>query len=228
VLDERHGAIHVPVADLNGDGRPDFVALISQEHETVVAFLNEGQGKFRKETVYTAPHPAYGSSGIELVDLNGDGRLDVLYTNGDALDDNVLKPYHGVQWLENRGTFPFTHHPLTALYGAERAVAADLDGDGLMDVIAVSWLPANIFPQREQLGLDAVVLLHQTAPGRFARYTLETGTCDHPTCAVGDLFGDGHQHLVVGNHYYFNPPPEADAVTVWKNLTEPRRRAGAR
>ena len=36
-LDSRHGAIHVPAADLNGDGRLDFVALISQEHETVVA-----------------------------------------------------------------------------------------------------------------------------------------------------------------------------------------------
>ena len=57
VVDERHGAIHVPVCDLNGDGRPDFVALISQEHETVVAFLNEGGGRFRKETLYTAPHP---------------------------------------------------------------------------------------------------------------------------------------------------------------------------
>src|SRR5262249_28775923 len=39
VLDERHGAIHVPVVDLNRDGKMDFVALISQEHETVVASL---------------------------------------------------------------------------------------------------------------------------------------------------------------------------------------------
>jgi hypothetical protein len=227
-LDTRPGAIHVPVGDLNKDGKPDFVALISQESETVVAFLNEGGGRFRKETVWAAPHPAYGSSGIQLVDLDNDGDLDVLYTNGDALDDDMLKPYHGVQWLENRGTFPFTHHPLTPLYGAERAVAADLDQDGLMDIVAVSFLPATAFPQRERLGLDSVVLLHQTAPGRFARYTLEKGACDHPTCAVGDLFGDGRQHLVVGNHYFANPPPEADAATVWKNLTEPRRRAGAR
>src|SRR5262245_35681097 len=36
-LDPRHGTTHVPVADLNGDGKPDFVAVISQEHETVVA-----------------------------------------------------------------------------------------------------------------------------------------------------------------------------------------------
>src|SRR5207248_11773234 len=105
VLDDRTGGIHVPVADLNGDGRPDFVALISQEHETVVAFLNEGNGRFRKETIYEAPHPAYGSSGIQLVDLDGDGDLDVLFTNGDSLDENTLKPYHGVQWLENKGSF---------------------------------------------------------------------------------------------------------------------------
>ena len=26
VVDNRHGTIHVPVCDLNGDGRPDFVA----------------------------------------------------------------------------------------------------------------------------------------------------------------------------------------------------------
>ena len=47
-IDPRHGGIHVPVVDLNGDGRPDFVAVISQEHEKVVAFLNRGTpGSFR-------------------------------------------------------------------------------------------------------------------------------------------------------------------------------------
>jgi hypothetical protein len=224
VVDPRHGAIHVPVCDLNGDGKPDFVALISQEHETIVAFLNEGGGRFRKETIYSAPHPAYGSSGIQLVDLNGDGRPDVLYTNGDSLDSHSLKPFHGVQWLENRGTFPFVHHPLTAMAGVERAVAADLDGDGLMDVVAVSWLPAESYPERDRLGLDSVILLRQTAPGRFARYSLEKGSCDHPTCAVGDLMGDGRLHLVTGNHYFSDPPPQADAITIWQNVTPGKAR----
>jgi hypothetical protein len=219
VVDKRHGAIHVPVCDLNGDGKPDFVALISQEHEAIVAFINEGAGRFRKETIYTAPHPAYGSSGIQLVDLNGDGRLDVLYTNGDSLDSRHLKPFHGVHWLENRGTFPFVHHSLTMMAGVERAVAADLDGDGLLDVVAVSWLPVGDFPERGKLGLDSVVLLRQIAPGRFARYSPERGSCDHPTCAVGDLMGDGRLHLVTGNHYFSDPPPEADAITIWRNVT---------
>ena len=219
VVDKRHGAIHVPVCDLNGDGKPDFVALISQDHETIVAFINEGNGRFRQETIYAAPHPAYGSSGIQLVDLNGDGRLDVLYTNGDSMDSDNLKPFHGVQWLENRGTFPFVHHPLTTMPGVMRAVAADFDGDGLLDVVAVSWLPREVFLERGQLGLDSVILLHQTAPGQFARHWLEKGSCDHPTCAVGDLMGDGRLHLVTGNHYFTNPPPKADAITIWQNVT---------
>jgi hypothetical protein len=219
VLDHRHGAIHVPVGDLDGDGRPDFVALISQEHETVVAFLNEGGGKFRKETVYAAPHPAYGSSGVELVDLNGDGRLDVLYTNGDSLDaPYLLRPYHGVQWLENRGRFPFEHHPLTPTYGAMRAVAADFTGKGRKDVIAVSFLAAERFPRREELKLDSVVLLEQTAPGVFVRHPLEAGACDHFSCAAGDLFGDGGAHLVTGNFRFGEAGKPGPAVTLWRNV----------
>jgi hypothetical protein len=216
VLDERHGAINVPVADLNGDGKLDFVALISQEHETVVAFLNEGEGRFRKETIYTAPHPAFGSSGIQLVDLDGDGDLDVLYTNGDVLDKPfILKPYHGVHWLENRGRFPFSHHRLADMPGVMRAVAADIDGDGDQDVFAVSYLPAEEFSRRDELALDAVLWLEQTTRGTFVRRPLETKTCDHFTCAVGDLKEDGRPALVVGNFWSTRQRPVRDALTIW-------------
>jgi hypothetical protein len=221
MLDDRHGAIHVPVGDINGDGKPDFVALISQEHETVVAFLNEG-GRFRKETIYTAPHPAYGSSGIQLVDLNGDGKLDVLYTNGDSLDPPyILRPYHGVQWLENRGSFPFEHHHLTSMYGVMRAVAADFTGQGRKDIVAVSHLGAEEFPQRDRLKLDSVVLLEQTAPGKFTRHTLETAACDHFTCAAGDLYNDGVMHLVTGSFFFTEGSAANPGVTIWENGRRP-------
>jgi hypothetical protein len=217
VLDDRHGTIHVPVCDLSNDGRPDFVALISQEHETIVAFLNDGKGMFTKKTLYTAPHPAYGSSGIQLVDLNGDGRLDVLYTNGDVLDSYHLKPYHSIQWLENKGALNFEHHHLASMYGVERAVAADISNHGRLDILAVSCLPAAGFPQRDSLDLDSIIMLEQTAPGQFVRHSLEKGKNDHCTCAVGELYGDGRLHLVTANLLFSESEPLRDAVEIWQN-----------
>jgi hypothetical protein len=214
VVDDRHGGIHVPVVDLNHDGKPDFVALISQEHEAIVAFLNQGNGKFEKKTIYTAPHPAWGSSGIQLVDLNGDGNIDVLYTNGDVMDPPyLLKPYHSIQWLENQGEYPFRYHPLAPMYGVHRAVAADFRGKGLLDIVAVSYLPEDRFPQRKERQLEAVIYLEQTAPNQFERHTLEQVTCDHVTCAAGDLLGRGKIDLVIGN---FTSNALPCGITVWK------------
>jgi FG-GAP-like repeat len=227
-VDPRHGTIHVPTTDLNGDGRPDFVALISQEHETVVAFLNAGNYVFEPKVIFEAPHPAFGSSGIQLVDLDGDGDQDVVLTNGDSMDSQLLRPYHGVQWLENRGSYPFTYHHLTSLYGAQRAVAADIDGDGDLDVTAVCFLPGYYYQGlRRDMNLDAVVVLEQDAPGHFVRYSLETVTCDHATCDLGDFDADGKIDLVTGNAFIafggasIGDRSQADWFTLWKNRGSP-------
>jgi hypothetical protein len=216
-LDDRHGAIHVPIAPkgLDGRGKPDFVALFAQEHETVVAFVNQGDGKFEKKTLYTAENPGYGSSGIQLVDLDGDGKLDVLYSNGDTLDEPYLfKPYHSVQWLRNEGDLRFTHRPLTPMYGVHRAVAGDLCGNSRQDVVAVSFLPQDKFPARHKRRADAVIVLEQVAAGKFERHSLSVGDCDHVTCAVGDVYGTGRLDVVAGN---FSSVVTADPVTIWKN-----------
>jgi hypothetical protein len=219
-LDPRPGAIHVPVTDLDRDGRPDFVALISQQFETIVAFLGDGRGEFRRETIWTASHPNWGSTGIQLLDFDRDGDLDILFSNGDSLDDLVVKPYHGVGWLENRGSFPFVYHRLTDLYGCNAARAGDLDGDGDLDVVASVFLPF-VRPGMPNAGLvESVIWLEQVAPGRFERWSIETTSCQHPTLDLGDFDGDGDLDIVLGNMTMAKRPEDSipSSMVLFENL----------
>ena len=219
--DPRHGAIHVPVSDLNGDGKLDFVALIGQEHEVIEAFLNRGDGTFEKQRIYTAPNPSWASSGIQLVDMDADGDLDVLNTNGDSFDRDYLKPYHALRWLENQGEFPWVEHHLADMPGCQRALAGDLDGDGDLDIVAVALLPAAVLERFGKQHFDAVCWFEQTAPGQFHRRSLELADCKHATLALGDFDGDGDLDFATGN-FFFNqgqgqgPLPY---LTIWRNDT---------
>lgn len=48
----------------------------------------------------------------------------------------------------------------------------------------------------------------------FARHSLETGSYDHVTCAVGDVFGTGKTDIVTGS---FVSEQVEQAITIWKN-----------
>ena len=210
VLDERHGSIHVPVVDMNGDGLSDLVALIAQQHETIVAYLNEGGCEFQMQQVFGAPRPSYGSSGIQLTDLDGDGDFDVLYTNGDSFDTFCLQPYHSVQWLENRGSFPFKHHPIVNLPGAYRALACDLDTDGDQDVVVCSMTG-------EETPHNALIWFEQKNDGAFLRHDLEYSTAQHATMEIGDFDGNGYLDFAVGHYHSAPSGGHTDWLTFWWN-----------
>lgn len=217
-LDPRHGAIHVPVADLNADGRPDFVALISQEHEVIEAFFNCGDGQFEHQTIHAALDPAAGSSGIQLIDLDGDADLDVLYTNGDLLDSFSLKPSHAIHWLENRGRYPFTPRRMSGMPGVLRAEAADLDGDGDQDIAAVAFVPPQALQYHGLKKFVSLLWLEQVAPGEFRRHVLKETTTGHVALACGDFDADGRTDLAVGGYQPSPAAPDAKTwLTIWWN-----------
>ena len=99
------GAIHVPLADFNGDGKLDIVALVSQEDEEVWAFENLGGGRFRKRVLLSHLNFDLGSTGLVLTDLDRDGRPDLLLVAGDNLEIRYPAPqrWHGCFWLRNLG-----------------------------------------------------------------------------------------------------------------------------
>jgi hypothetical protein len=198
-IDNRHGTIHIPVADLNGDGRLDFVALISQEYETVVAFLSTGKWQFERKEIYRATDPAFGSSCIDLVDLDRDGDLDVVYANGDTFGSDSLKPYHAVHWLENLGGYPFTEHVLAEMVGVQAARAIDLDLDGDLDIVAGALMPRHLARLPELAAHDSLLWLEQTNRGQFVRHSLERGDFAHAAVCPADFDRDGDIDIAVGN-----------------------------
>ncbi|MGV3485747.1 MAG: FG-GAP repeat domain-containing protein [Planctomycetaceae bacterium] len=220
VIDPRPGTISLPTVDFDGDGRTDFLALIAQHYETVELKLNRGDGKFETKVIYAAGDPSWGTSGMELIDFDGDGDLDVLYTNGDTFDDTLAKPYHGIKWLENEGSFPFTVHEVAEMPGCYRAVAGDIDGDGDSDIAAVAYLSTQEVSKYAPDTFDGVAWFEQQDGGRFVRHSLQKNVCEAATCALTDWDVDGDLDLVV-------PPSTVehrfqDGLTVFLN-----RRLGA-
>src|SRR5580765_5886569 len=73
ILQKLSEPINALVADMNGDGRPDITALVSQEWEEIWSFLNDGRGRFTSKLVWGSTNRDWGSSWIRLVDLDRDG-----------------------------------------------------------------------------------------------------------------------------------------------------------
>jgi hypothetical protein len=216
VLLELSGAINVGVADFNGDGRPDIVALLSQQWEEVHSFENQGGGGFKHRQIWGSTNEDYGSSGLRVGDLNGDGRPDVLFTNGDGFGPAAMpgpRPWHGVQWLENEGNGKFRYRRVATLPGAYSPIAVDLDRDGATDLVATAAYADRGNPVTKPASL--LWLRNQGAAG-FVPHVLATAPKDLITVASGDFDGDGQTELVTGGFYVGAATDNMGRITLWR------------
>lgn len=130
------GCIHARkavVADLNGDGVPDvFLACHGYDRspfpgEKSMLFLSQPGGKYAVEQL---PNIHY-THGATAVDINGDGKIDIVEANGSPNADTVLI---------NDGTGHFTERPNFLPASSRKnqnysVEALDLNGDSKPDLI---------------------------------------------------------------------------------------------
>jgi len=211
VLQRFSGAVNAIAADLDDDGARDVVALISQEWEEIWAFPGPD---LRPRLLWGTTNPDFGSSWITLVDLDRDGDTDILHSNGDAFDYAPAnsRPWHGVQWLENRGGMQFEPHRIADLQGASSPQAADLDGDGDLDVAVVSAYNAW-----DDESAHSLVWLENDGRMQFAMRRVARSPTHLITLAASDLDGDGDADLVTGGMHISGPYDRMSRVTVWRN-----------
>ena len=195
VLRNAPGAIKVYIQDMNHDGLPDIWALFSQGEEGIFLFKNKGNGNFDTEEVLRFP-PSYGSSYFEFADFNKDGYPDIVYTCGDNADYSpVLKPYHGVYIFINDKTNHFNQKYFFPINGCYKAIARDYDGDGDLDIAAISFF-ADYARQPE----EGFVYLKNNGNFDFQPYSItEANMGRWLTMDAGDFDGDGKTDIILGN-----------------------------
>ena len=180
------GASQVAAADMNGDGLTD---LVSADYN-VSLFLQSSPGTFAAPiTLYSG-----GANWVAVGDLNNDGIPDV------ALTDNV-----GVKVLLHTGAAGATTYaaPVSVFtatasadyIGANLIAIADVNGDGLKDLVITDPGPAGgaaptvsvLLQDAAHPGTFLAPVAYATAPGSLAQ-----------DIVVKDLNGDGLPDIVIG------------------------------
>jgi len=214
MLQNLSGPINVEIVDIDEDGDLDLITLVSQEWEEIYAYINDGTGKFRMKLLWGSDNEDFGSSGIFLYDLNQDGRLDILYANGDAFDyiPPQGKPWHGLQWFENKGNLEFEYHRICDLVGAYSLRPADVDLDGDLELFAVS-----AFNLWEDLEAQSFIWMENVGNMEYIKRDITNDPTHLIVMEPGDFNGDGLMDFVTGGMYPYPPFDRMSRVSLWIN-----------
>lgn len=169
----------VAVGDVTGDGRPDVV-LTLQRFSSATQILvrihaQETDGSLADPVELVVHHPLNTGTGLELVDLDGDGVQEIV-VGGDNYLFVIRRSGAGYAIRRYAGS-------VRALFLA----AIDADGDGHMDIVAQSWGEgANIYLGDGVGGIREV--RHQP-----------TSAAGYNTIETSDFTADGRRDLILTN-----------------------------
>jgi len=189
---------NVSIGDLNGDGNLDIV-LIKGRHWPLISRVLLGDGKGHFPSAYNLSETAYRSYSGRLVDLDGDGNLDVVLSN-DAPDAKVIYLNDGKGHFRRGSTYGRADWP------TRNASVTDLNGDGLPDIIVAN--------RSGDLKNASNYICLNRGRGRFDADCTAFAPYPATTITPADFNRDGHIDLAVphrdgGQSYVYLAGPKA-------------------
>jgi hypothetical protein len=125
------GVSALAAADLNGDGRPDVLS-VSTLDQKLAWYENLGGLNFSRQRILD--QSAIQHKDLVALDLDGDGDIDLALIGREVL-----------LILINDGAAQFSSSVAFSGFNDARAIrAADLDGDGLPDLVVTSWFDSQL------------------------------------------------------------------------------------
>jgi hypothetical protein len=126
----------IATGDVNGDGKADLVAALQDasfagcQNNTIAVLEGLGTGKFKASAYYPTGSTAQEQV-IYLVDVNGDGKLDIVTGNADGSISVLLNKGNGTYdpGVLNTGLTSVFHYGVYLTF-------ADFNGDGKIDIAA--------------------------------------------------------------------------------------------
>jgi hypothetical protein len=203
------GPIRVVTGDIDGDGKPDLVS-INYYDGTVSIYRNTATNasltasSFSAPIVLSIPGAANNLFGLALGDLNGDGRLDILVTGHNL---NQISIFQNISSPGGLTAGSFASRVSIPVSGSPDAVAAaDIDGDGKVDIITANR------------GANTISILRNVGTGgTIAPSSLLVSFASGPSpfgLGVVDLDGDGQLDLAT-----VNQRGASRSVSIFRNIS---------
>lgn len=214
------GAISTAAGDLNGSGRPDIVRTRGNGILQVFSLSGSAWAAHNLSPARSGILDRYGGD-TAVADIDGDGHLDIVLPESKSGSGAAY-----VWWYKNPGTGSFagwSEMNLATWSGATNAPAdsvnhmsdievADMDGDGLPDVVTrdVSQGVFIHFQNRAVVGGKTQVSWSQKFIEAFPREGLQ----------LGDIDGDGDTDITFNGIWWRNPGGSAARGGASYDITE--------
>jgi len=212
------GGVFIKAHDVDGDGDhdllltqffrwPELPSVLWLEQQEAPAPGNNYQGVWQRHTIDNTIGLGYH---MELADLNGDGRIDLIVDSHHSQDNTRVVDAEGqpippgIYWFEfpdnPRQSEQWTRHVISQNFAvtlggspASQGVpgifsVGDIDGDGRLDLA----VPGD--------GNDKLYALRQRADGSFHEDVIEDGEKMIAMAVVADIDGDGRNEIVAAKH----------------------------